>query len=222
MIEDLGQNNVINVGEGVVLQGKITGSNNVIDIAPSVRRSSLTIRLNGDNNRVVIGPGSMMNNPIFYVGNHIVKANRVSIEIGEFLSTEPHCAFFVYNSGNRLKIGDNCMFSTSIILRCGDAPHLVFDDESGAYMDVSEGVFIGNKVWVGEKVYITKNVTIPDESIVAACAVVTRRFDEPHVVLGGNPAKIVKRGVRWFRNEGLLPKDSKYAAAYKAYKASRV
>ena len=37
----------------------------------------------------------------------------------------------------------------------------------------------------------------PHHSIVAACAVLTKRYDEPFCVLAGVPARVVKRGVDW-------------------------
>ena len=38
---------------------------------------------------------------------------------------------------------------------------------------------------------------IPDNSIVAHSAIVTKPFEERNVVIAGNPAKIVKRGINW-------------------------
>ena len=70
-------------------------------------------------------------------------------------------------------------------------------------------------MWVGEHAYINKRVSIPNGNIVAACSVVTKRFTEENCVLGGNPAKVVKRGVKWERNEVFLEKDSDF---YKSFK----
>jgi NDP-sugar pyrophosphorylase family protein len=50
---------------------------------------------------------------------------------------------------------------------------------------------IGNNVWIGDHALVLKGVTIGDNSIVGAGAVVTR--DVPaNVVVAGNPARIVK------------------------------
>ena len=46
---------------------------------------------------------------------------------------------------------------------------------------------------------IGKNVSIADNSIVGWGSIVTRRFDEPNVVIAGIPARIVKRGIDWDR-----------------------
>lgn len=221
MIEDRGSGNTVDVPEGFTLSGRITGNGNHVSIAPSGRRSSLTLRINGNGNRVVIGRDTALNNSFVYIGNHVTAAHGTELIIGDMTTSEPTCAFYLYNSGNRLHIGRDCMISSNVTIRCGDSPHLIFDHESGTDLDVSEGVFIGDHVWIGEKIYITKNVTIPSESIAAACSVVTRRFTEPRVVLAGNPAKVVRQGIKWLRNESQIPPGSRFSEGFAAAKTLR-
>lgn len=52
-------------------------------------------------------------------------------------------------------------------------------------------ILIGENVWIGQKARIHKGVEIGDNSIIAACAVVTKNVP-PNVIAAGNPAKIVK------------------------------
>lgn len=59
-----------------------------------------------------------------------------------------------------------------------------------------------------------KNVTIPDECIVGAGSVVTKRFDRDHCVIAGNPARVVRENVRWIKNQGGLEKGSKFYQSY--------
>lgn len=55
-------------------------------------------------------------------------------------------------------------------------------------------IIIGNNCWIGTNVRICKGVTIGDNSIVAACSVVTK--DVPsNCIVAGNPARIVKTGI---------------------------
>ncbi len=35
------------------------------------------------------------------------------------------------------------------------------------------------------------------KSIIGASSVVTKRFDENNIAIGGNPAKIIKRNINW-------------------------
>lgn len=55
-------------------------------------------------------------------------------------------------------------------------------------------IIIGENCWIGTNVRICKGVTIGDNSIVAACSVVTK--DVPaNCIVAGNPAKIVKQNI---------------------------
>jgi acetyltransferase-like isoleucine patch superfamily enzyme len=54
-------------------------------------------------------------------------------------------------------------------------------------------VKIGSDVWIGARVCILAGVTIPDGTVIAAGAVVTRSFEEPNTIIGGVPARVIKR-----------------------------
>lgn len=53
-------------------------------------------------------------------------------------------------------------------------------------------VVIGKNVWIGDKATILPSVTIGDGAIIGANAVVTKDVP-PYAVVGGNPAKIIKK-----------------------------
>lgn len=60
-----------------------------------------------------------------------------------------------------------------------------------------------------------KNSAIPPHSIVGWCSNVMSEFAEPHVVIAGNPAKIVKRNISWSR-ERYNQAAARYAEAHAA------
>ena len=215
-MEDNGLNNRIAFGEKIRLVGRITGDNNRITIGNAKHDSTVDIHVYGSNNNITIGESFQMKNLVIRCGNHVL-AHNTNLTIGDNFSIEIGSKILIYNSGNQLTIGDNCMFSNNITIRAGESPHLIFDLDTGEYLDISEGIYIGNHVWIGENVYITKKVTVPNECIVAACSVVTKRFNEEHCVLAGNPAKIVKRNVVWARNGGLLQRGSLSDLNYRKY-----
>ena len=53
-------------------------------------------------------------------------------------------------------------------------------------------IHIGKKVWLGANVTVLPGVTIGDNAIVAAGAVVTKDV-EPNIIVGGIPAKFIKK-----------------------------
>ncbi|NNU77666.1 hypothetical protein LOR37_05125 [Clostridium estertheticum] len=56
----------------------------------------------------------------------------------------------------------------------------------------SAPIVIGKNVWIGAKATVVPNVTIGDGAVIAAGAVVTK--DVPaNVIVGGVPAKIIKK-----------------------------
>lgn len=55
-------------------------------------------------------------------------------------------------------------------------------------------IIIGENCWIGSHVRICKGVTIGDNSVIAACSVVTK--DVPaNCIVAGNPAKVVKTDI---------------------------
>ena len=45
----------------------------------------------------------------------------------------------------------------------------------------------------------SKGVNIANNSVIGASAVVTKGFEESNVIIAGNPAKVIKRGINWRR-----------------------
>lgn len=52
---------------------------------------------------------------------------------------------------------------------------------------------IGKNVWICDNVCILPGVTIGDNCIIAAGSVVTKSFEEEGLLIGGVPAKVIKK-----------------------------
>ena len=68
----------------------------------------------------------------------------------------------------------------------------IFDETRYADNDKKYHVVIGNDVWIGNGTTIIAGVTIGDGAVIAAGAVVTKNI-EPYAVVGGVPAKEIKK-----------------------------
>ena len=75
-------------------------------------------------------------------------------------------------------------------------------DTDGKCVNPDRPVAMGDNVWIGCHVIVSKGVTLPDNTTVAAGTCLAGHFDETMTVLAGNPARVVKRGVkREMKNE---------------------
>lgn len=108
------------------------------------------------------------------------------ITIGDYCVINPGVRI---TSGSSITIGNNCMLAMYVYLMDMDGHdlyHRVFAPGNTAPIELKENV------WVCDGAVICKGVTIGENSIVAARAVVTK--DVPaNVIVAGNPAKIIKQ-----------------------------
>lgn len=109
-----------------------------------------------------------------------------------------HCSIGEYNhitACNKITIGDGLL--TGRFVYIGDNAHGGLSWEESSVPPInrqlrSKGeVKIGNNVWIGDKATILAGVTIGDNVIVAANAVVTKSVAS-NCVVAGVPAKILK------------------------------
>ena len=114
---------------------------------------------------------------------------------------------------DKLIIGKFCMIAADVSFIMNGANHLT--DAVSAYpfavfgedwKDAMEGksyphkgnTVVGNDVWIGYRATIMPGVHIGDGAIIAANAVVTKNV-EPYAIVGGNPAKELRK--RFSENE---------------------
>lgn len=85
--------------------------------------------------------------------------------------------------GNNSFIGPN----VSIYTAC----HPLESEKRNKFIEWAEPVTIGNNVWIGGDVTILPGVTIGNNVVIGGGSVVTKDFPS-NVVIGGNPARIIK------------------------------
>ena len=138
------------------------------------------------------------------LGDHVTFGGKPAFVFGNRAATMPELTI-----GDHTFIGHGCGFACSqsitIGRHCLIAGGVQVSDYDGHPVDAArrrageptppEGirpVTIGDDVWIGAGALILKGVTIGDRAVVGAGAVVTKDVP-PDVVVGGNPARIVKR-----------------------------
>ncbi|WP_039056185.1 maltose O-acetyltransferase [Enterobacter sp. Bisph1] len=88
-----------------------------------------------------------------------------------------------------IHIGDNCMLAPGVHIYTATHPVDAAQRISG--VEYGKPVTIGHNVWIGGRAVINPGVTIGDNAVIASGAVVVKDVP-PNVIVGGNPATIIK------------------------------
>lgn len=88
-----------------------------------------------------------------------------------------------------VRIGDNCMIAPGVHIYT--AAHPLDPTERNSGKEFAKPVTIGNNVWIGGSSVINPGVEIGDNVVIASGAIVTKNVPD-NVVVGGNPAKVIK------------------------------
>jgi acetyltransferase-like isoleucine patch superfamily enzyme len=213
------RDNLVKVGRWLFLKERggihksIRGENFIFQ-AEEVAFNNVELDVIGNNNQIIIGRGCVLTNVRFRLrgSDHRIEFGErcrisrgaviwfedgdCSLQVGSNTTmVDVHIA--VTEPGSKVIVGEDCMFANDIDLRTGDS-HSVIDISTGERLNYPGNINIGRHVWIAPHTVILKGVTIGENSIVATGAVVTRSF-ESGVIIGGNPAKIIKAGVSWVR-----------------------
>ncbi|MDE6182038.1 MAG: sugar O-acetyltransferase [Eubacteriales bacterium] len=89
-----------------------------------------------------------------------------------------------------IRIGKNCMLAPNVSLYT--ATHPLDPTERTTGLEYGKSITIGDNCWLGGNSIILPGVKLGNNVVVGAGAVVTKSFGD-NVVLGGNPAKIIKK-----------------------------
>ncbi|QAV84977.1 sugar O-acetyltransferase [Bacillus subtilis] len=88
-----------------------------------------------------------------------------------------------------VRFGDNCMLGPSVQIYT--VTHPLHPTERNSGLEYGKPITFGNNVWIGGSSVINPGVTICNNVVIAAGSVVTKNVPD-NVVVGGNPAKLIK------------------------------
>ena len=109
-----------------------------------------------------------------------------NIHVGENFYANFDCVFL---DACEIRIGDNCFIAPGVHIYT--ATHPLNAEERISGVEYGKPVNIGDNVWIGGMSVINPGVTIGNKAVIASGSVVTKNVPA-NVVVGGNPAKIIK------------------------------
>ncbi|MBF0376695.1 MAG: acyltransferase [Desulfamplus sp.] len=113
------------------------------------------------------------------------KKDISGIVIGDHVLISPGVRI---SAASQIIISDNCMIASNAYITDSDW-HGIYDRSLPP--DVAHPVKLENNVWIGDSAIICKGVTIGENSIIGAGAVVSSNIP-PNSIAVGNPAKVIK------------------------------
>ena len=135
----------------------------------------------GDYPTMVASPDNYIHLTTWSLEDH-----QGEISIGKYCLLTPGVRIA---SATRISIGDGCMFANSAYISDADW-HGVYD--RAVPVGNTAQIVLERNVWIGDRAVVGKGVTIGENSIVAAGSVVVKNVPK-NVVVGGNPAKEIKK-----------------------------
>lgn len=199
-----GENNTIECS-GTSLESthfEIWGNNNQIIIGANCQFNDVTFHVEGDDHLIQIGAEVAFS----VAGSIWVEDHDGTLTIGDH-STFENVHLAVTEPDSTLSIGQDCMFSYDIDVRTGDSHSVIVDDDNKR-SNYAQNISFGDHVWVASHCVILKGSMIGDNSIVGTRSVVTKSFPQSGLMLAGNPAKIIKKGINWKRERVYDDKKS--------------
>ena len=171
------------------------------------------IEIGGKNNSIVIGDGSVLHNSriVVYGSDHnLVIGNDCIIKNCVFWFEDDHCTITVGDHtsiegaeiavtepGSLISLGEDCMLSFDIDIRCGDS-HSIIDTITNSRINFAQDIIIGDHVWLGAHAQVLKGANVGENCVVGTRAVVTSNIPSNSIV-AGIPAKIIRTNTNWKR-----------------------
>lgn len=167
------------------------GKNNSIIIRGN--HTNLIINIFGDNNKLELGFNTKTSE-----GEIIVRGNNCLLSIGNETTFGKKAYIVCMGVHNKILIGEENMFADNIEIWNTDT-HPIYDT-SGALLNPSKPIEIGNHIWVGKKVCILKGSVISDNAVIGMASVISGQNIHSNTLNVGSPIRCIRNNINWKRN----------------------
>lgn len=173
---------------------KFLGGNSTIKIYEPIPKFNNASLICGENSKIEIGASKHR------IENFVIvtKGSNCTVSIGKNFSVRGGCIVLDKANDISVTIGDECMFASNVSILPTDF-HTITDHSTGKAINPPQNIEIGKHCWLCENATLLKGSKIPNDSIVARSALVTKKFCKPNTIIGGCPSKVLKENVNWDR-----------------------
>ena len=181
-----------------------------VEIAPEEREAvEGRVVFTGTGARVVVGPGcvatalrieagagaSVRIGRDCHLGALFVHAAAgAHVEIGDGSGLNGAVRILLHEPG-RVVIGPGALIADGVDIMNSDM-HPILDRQTGERVNPAVDVEIGERVWIGQRSLVLKGAQIGHDAVIGAGSVVVGVVPA-HCVAAGNPARVVRTGIRW-------------------------
>jgi virginiamycin A acetyltransferase len=145
---------------------------------------------------------NIITNPNIIVGDYTYYDDFENVE-----NFEKNVKYLFDFTGDKLRIGKFCMIASDVIFIMNGANHLsdaistypfaIFGEDWSQAMEGKQyptkgDTVVGNDVWIGYGATIMPGVHIGDGAIIATKSIITKDV-APYSIVGGNPAKLIRK-----------------------------
>ncbi|PJI08950.1 MULTISPECIES: acyltransferase [Clostridium] len=95
----------------------------------------------------------------------------------------------------KVSFGDNCLLSWENLIMDTDF-HKIKNCKNDI-INNDKNIEISNNVWIGCRCTVLKGTFINENTVVAANSCIANKFHSKNVIIGSNPAKIIKENITW-------------------------
>lgn len=170
----------------------VDGQDSFVAIGEKTKLFNTQIRISGKRSYVIIGPNCRLRKVELQI-----KGDDCLIVIGAGTTWETGAA--ICDAAQSIVIGDDCMFSSGVILRVSDG-HSIWSAGGEKRISVPKDVVIHPHVWLGNSSRVSKGAIVGMGTTIGQMSLVTGRLG-PHSIYGGVPAKLIRSNSEWSRTD---------------------